>query len=672
MNYKKYLILSSSVLISLFSFEGLAALPNNPDRCASQCTETGCKKNARLAENCAIWCNGLAKYQAKFQACSKYVSPSQLAVLIPPVAPPLQANAEGLFKKKAKIQQLKTTIDRLQANIAQLRRGESGGGGPSDPVLEQKIENFIETVGHAGKIPLKNDDNTRSKIYQIMDEITEKRDVKAADKLYTFLLQAANSNDANRSDSAIAILGSVLPDEIKKAAQRSEDKGNQTLLDEYLQAGQAASDAEVAAIRNEISIRPITEIASAKILLLFTPQALSSLATSDISTIRSNIPNLTIIQRKVLLKKLEPLVGDIVKATQSEGAKGTVLQQIFKVVFESIKENALVKDFPAPSTYQARSQINVLNGSWLTKSASGIVPVEDRLVFAGQVVEEEKQRLATLGYANPGEVNSIIGERLLKPGSTSLEAAIVAFKNGKIPIIRDGTNSPPEQPPRFDQAQLDAQINRLTRFFLFTRPDAQKILGYMMEPGNIPKSMSLARQEVLKREETYKAAPGAEPLTPLDVIRRNANPAIPNQVGARNVLKYMLDHLDILTVAAAQTDMAGGPVLPLMPAALQALIIQPLPIGKVAGGPPSPPIGARAAVKNAFKANELAALQTGPRGRYSLDQARLILSIMMLKPDSTALQVVYALRVAAVANPVLYNSRQIFGLDAPGYPRPGT
>ena len=223
MNYKKYLILSSSVLISLFSFESLAALPNNPDRCASQCTETGCKKNARLAENCAIWCNGLAKYQAKFQTCSKYVSPSQLAVLNPPVAPPLQANAEGLVKKKAKIQQLKTTIDRLQANIAQLRRGESGGGGPSDPVLEQKIENFIETVGHAGKLPLKNDDNTRSKIYQIMDEITEKRDVKAADKLYTFLLQAANSNDANRSDSAIAILGSVLPDEIKKAAQRSED-----------------------------------------------------------------------------------------------------------------------------------------------------------------------------------------------------------------------------------------------------------------------------------------------------------------------------------------------------------------------------------------------------------------------------------------------------------------
>jgi len=106
--------------------------------------------------------------------------------------------------------------------------------------------------------------------------------------------------------------------------------------------------------------------------------------------------------------------------------------------------------------------------------------------------------------------------------------------------------------------------------------------------------MSLARQEVLKREETYKAAPGAEPLTPLDVIRRNANPAIPNQVGARNVLKYMLDHLDILTVAAAQTDMAGGPVLPLMPEALQALIIQPLPVGKVARGLPSPPIGTRA------------------------------------------------------------------------------
>ncbi len=364
-------------------------------------------------------------------------------------------------------------------------------------------------------------------------------------------------------------------------------------------------------------------------------------------------------------------MGDIVKAAQSEGAKGTVPQQIFKDVFESIKDNAPVKVFPAPSTYQARSQINVLNGSWLTKSASGIVPVEDRLVFAGQVVEDEKERLATLGYANPGEVNYIIGERLLKPGSTSLEAAIAAFKKGKIPIIWDGTNSPPEQPPRFDQAQLNAQINRLTTFFLFTRLDAQKILGYMMEPGNIPKSMSVARQAALKREESYQAAPGAEPLTPLDVIRRNANPTIPNQVGTREVLKYMLDHLDILTVAAAQTDMAGGPVLPLMPAALQALNIQPIPIGKVAAGLPSP-IGATALVKNTFKANELAALQTDPRGHYTLDQARLIVNIMMLKPGSTALQVVYALRVAAVANPALYNSRQIFGLNGPGYPRPGT
>ena len=48
MNYKKYLILSSSVLISIFSFEGLAALPNNPDRCASQCTQAGCKKTQGL------------------------------------------------------------------------------------------------------------------------------------------------------------------------------------------------------------------------------------------------------------------------------------------------------------------------------------------------------------------------------------------------------------------------------------------------------------------------------------------------------------------------------------------------------------------------------------------------------------------------------------------------
>jgi hypothetical protein len=110
----------------------------------------------------------------------------------------------------------------------------------------------------------------------------------------------------------------------------------------------------------------------------------------------------------------------------------------------------------------------------------------------------------------------------------------------------------------------------------------------MMEPDNIPKSMSVARQATLKREETYKAAPGAEPLTPLDVIRRNANPAIPNQVGARDVLKYMLDHLDILTVAEAQISMAGGPVLPLMPAALQALNIQPDPYRRSSRRPTIP------------------------------------------------------------------------------------
>ncbi len=403
MKYKKALILSTSFLLNLYSFESWAS---NARQCASNCNENNCKANSKLAATCVTWCSGLPQMQPLLQACGKY-TPAGAGVpgvggvppvagvppvgvgapgvgSVPPVAgaPPVRAGAAGgggagvvvplapgdaadkIARQRAKIQRLKAQVDDLS------RRLREGGNPPASAELIRKIDQ-LKVAYPAGAIP-SGAAGAPGPILALMREIDNEGDEAAAEALLAYLESELASPDINRVNSIIAIFDSILPDVIKQVQEKKENKEIEDKIKAVIAEGAALSAAETAAFMTTLTTTPITQISPASLLLLFMPaDRFNGIIDATANQITPFFKSMPLNQRKVVLKNMSSIVGGLVKAIKNPT---TPRQVLFSQLFNSLNTNA---PFVPPVRLPDKVTREGLNRALVRMSGNPVVVVND-------------------------------------------------------------------------------------------------------------------------------------------------------------------------------------------------------------------------------------------------------------------------------------------------------
>ncbi|MGI4850383.1 MAG: hypothetical protein ACRYGR_00330 [Janthinobacterium lividum] len=295
----------------------------------------------------------------------------------------LPLTVEEFKKITAKIAILEEQINNL---ISQLR---SGNNQPNTSVIseiekqiesikineiKEKIEDFKTTYAD-GPIPLSSREGGQSPIHKLMEEIKAANDKKAAEDLVIYLETELNSSDSARVDSVSAILNSSLPTIIKDAQASIAKKDTESKIKLINEEGQTLEANETANVINAISTTPITQINPGSLLLLFTPEKLSSITNDLYSNIFFYFKNLTKNQRKVILAKLSTVVGDYTKAIATpENAK----QKIFALMYENLNRTEL---FSAPRHLPERIKLDLANRELLRLSGNTAPIIADPIIL---------------------------------------------------------------------------------------------------------------------------------------------------------------------------------------------------------------------------------------------------------------------------------------------------